>query len=341
MTSLNMPTASTDEAPVTTDELPTFADVRAAAERIRGTAVRTPLIESSLLNERVGGRVLIKPECLQRTGSFKFRGAYNKISGLAADVRQNGVVAYSSGNHAQGVAAAAQLLDTAATIVMPLDAPGIKLANTRGYGATVVTYDRYTEDRAAIAKEIAETSGGTVVPPYDDTFIVSGQGTVGLEIAEQCREREVTPDAVLVCCGGGGLVSGTALALDHEMPGLPVYAVEPEDFDDTKRSLESGKRESVDPDARSICDALLSKQPGRVTFAINQRLLAGVLTVSDAEAKAAMRAAFLDLKVVAEPGGAVALAAALQGRIDIKGKTVVAVISGGNVDPDLFATALA
>ena len=341
MTSLTTPTAAAVSDEPAESELPTFADIQAAAKRIDGFAVRTPLLESSLLNARVGARLLMKPECLQRTGSFKFRGAFNKIRNLPEDVRRNGVVAYSSGNHAQGVAAAAQLMETPATIVMPADAPAIKLANTRGYGATVVIYDRYTESRDEIAADIARKTGATIVPPYDDVAIMAGQGTVGLEIAEQCNERGIEPDAVLACCGGGGLVSGTALALAHAAKGVPVYGVEPEDFDDTRRSLESGVREGIDPNARSICDALLSKQPGRLTFALNRALLKGVVTVSDAEAKAAMKTAFMDLKVVAEPGGAVALAAALQERIEIKGKTIVAVISGGNVDPELFASALA
>jgi len=341
MTSLTVSTQDTaDGAPAEAD-LPSFDTVRAAAARLEGVAVRTPLLEAPLLNERLGCRLLVKPECLQRTGSFKYRGAYNKISALPDAVRKNGVVAYSSGNHAQGVAAAAQVLGIAATIVMPADAPAIKMANTKGYGATVVTYDRYTEDRAMIAETIAEERNATIVKPYDDPFIVGGQGTVGLEIAQQAAELGVTPDAVLVCCGGGGLVSGTALALTHEIPGIPVYAVEPEDFDDTKRSFETGRRESVDPNARSICDALLSERPGRITFALNRKLLAGVVTVSDEEVRRAMRTAFTDLKVVAEPGGSVALAAVLEGRIDIKDKTIVAVISGGNVDPALFAEALA
>ena len=335
---MNSLPASTHDIPET---LPTVADVRAAAERIEGAAVRTPLLESPKLNSQLGGRLLLKPECLQRTGSFKFRGAFNKINAIPSELRKNGVVAYSSGNHAQGVAAAAQALGIDATIVMPADAPAIKLSNTRAYGATVVTYDRYTEDRAAIAEGIAATHGATIVPPFDDPFIIGGQGTVGLEIAEQCRDRNAAPDAVLVCCGGGGLVSGTALALSEEMPGAPIYAVEPADFDDTKRSLESGRREEIDPNARSICDALLSPSPGRITFALNRTLLAGALTVTDAEARGAMRTAFTELKLVAEPGGAVALAAVLTGKIDIKGKTLVAVISGGNVDPSLFAEVLA
>ncbi len=328
-----------DGAPADAD-LPSFDDVRAAASRLKGVAVRTPLLESPLLNERLGCRLLVKPECLQRTGSFKYRGAYNKISALPDDVRRNGVVAYSSGNHAQGVAAAAQVLGISATIVMPADSPTIKLANTKAYGAAVVTYDRYTEDRAKIAETIAADRNATIVPPYDDPFIVGGQGTVGLEIAQQTAALGAKPDAVLVCCGGGGLVSGSALALTHELPGVPVYGVEPEDFDDTRRSLESGKRESVDPNARSICDALLSARPGQITFALNRKLLAGVVTVSDNDVRRAMRTAFTDLKLVAEPGGSVALAAALEGRIDVKGRTVVAVISGGNVDPGRFAEAL-
>ncbi len=333
---------STDpNAPPRADELPTIDDVKAARRRLQGAAVRTPLLESILLNQRLGGRLLIKPECLQKTGSFKFRGAYNKLSSLTDAEKACGVVAYSSGNHAQGVAAAAQMLKIDATIVMPADAPAIKLANTRAYGATVVTYDRFTENREEIGNAIASEKGAVLVAPYDDAYVMAGQGTIGYEIAEQAAELGAVPEAALVCCGGGGLISGTALALSDAAPGLPVYAVEPDLFDDTKRSLASGTRESVPPEARSICDALLSPMPGRLTFALNKNLLAGGFGVSDDEVRHAMRVAFTELKLVVEPGGAVALAAVLAGEIDIEGRTLVAVISGGNVDPAQFAAILA
>ncbi|NQW10579.1 MAG: threonine/serine dehydratase [Alphaproteobacteria bacterium] len=319
---------------------PTVADIRAAAARIAGVAVRTPLLEAPLLNDRIGARLLLKPECLQRTGSFKFRGAYNRISMIPAGDRGRGVVAYSSGNHAQGVAAAARMLNTPATIIMPSDAPAIKRANTEAWGATVVPYDRYSENREAIGAALAERTGATIVRPYDDPGIIAGQGTIGLEIAAQAAELDASLDAVLVCCGGGGLVSGTALALSDTAPGVPVWCVEPEGFDDTRRSLDSGTRQSNAADAHSICDALLAPTPGEITFPLNKRLLAGGLAVSDDEALAAMATAFEAFKVVLEPGGAVALAAALSGKLPIAGKTIAVVGSGGNVDPAVFRRAL-
>jgi threonine dehydratase len=320
--------------------LPTYDDVLAAAKRIDGHAVRTPLLNASLLDAKLGGRLFVKAEPLQRTGSFKFRGAYNKIAQIPADKRKNGVVAFSSGNHAQGVAAAAQLLGMPAWIIMPKDAPAIKIARTKAFGATVVPYDRYTQDREKMGAELQAQHGATLVKPYDDPDVVAGQGTVGLEIAEQCRALGVTPDAVLVCCGGGGLVSGTALALSGAMPAVPVFSVEPFGFDDTKRSLESGARQKNDPEARSICDALLAATPGELTFALNAKLLKGGLVVTDDEVRRGMATLFEELKIVAEPGGAVAATAVLAGKYPIKGKTVVAVISGGNVDPETFIGAL-
>jgi threonine dehydratase len=324
----------------TRSDLPTFADIEAAAKRIAGHAVRTPLLGAPLLDARLGGRLLVKAEPLQRTGSFKFRGAYNKISQIPQSARANGVVAFSSGNHAQGVAAAATMLGIPSWIVMPKDAPAIKIARTKEFGATVVLFDRYTDDREAIGRKLQEERGATLVPPFDDPDVITGQGTIGIEIAEQCAAIGAKPDAIMVCCGGGGLVSGTALALSHTMPGVPVYAVEPKDFDDTRRSLASGKRETNDPKMRSICDALLSPSPGALTFALNSKLLKGVLTVSDDEARAAMAIAFTEYKLVVEPGGAVAMASVLSGKYPLRGKTVVAVASGGNVDPALFAQVL-
>lgn len=321
-------------------DLPTLADIRAAAARLDGVAVRTPLLESALLNRRLGGRLLVKAEPLQRTGSFKFRGAYNRVALIPPADRPNGVVAFSSGNHGQGVAAAAAMFGAPATVVMPSDAPAIKRANTEALGATVVAYERHHDDRDAIGAEIAGRTGATIVRPYDDPGIIAGQGTIGLEIARQCEELGVTPDAVLVCCGGGGLVSGVALALSEAAPGVPVWCVEPEAFDDTRRSLLAGERLGNPASARSICDALLSPTPGVLTFALNRRLLAGGLAVSDAEVRLAMRTAFECLKLVVEPGGAVAIAAALTGKLPLEGRTVIAVASGGNVDAELFRQAL-
>lgn len=325
----------------TPSDLPSVADIRVAAGRLAGVAVRTPLLESPLLNERLGGRLLVKAEPLQRTGSFKFRGAFNRVSLIPEADRARGVVALSSGNHAQGVAAAAAMLGLPATVVMPADAPAIKRANAEALGATVIAYDRCSEDREAIAAEFADRTGATVVKPYDDPGIIAGQGTVGLEIAQQAAELGVRPDAVLVCCGGGGLVSGTALALSEAAPGVPVWCVEPAAFDDTRRSLAAGRRLGNADGATSICDALLSPTPGELTFELNRRLLAGGLAVSDDEVRAAMRTVFEALKLVVEPGGAVAIAAALSGKIPIAGRTTVAVASGGNVDPETFRQALA
>lgn len=320
---------------------PTIADIEDAARRLAGIAVRTPLLESPRLNERVGGRLLIKAEPLQRTGSFKFRGAYNRLSRLDAAARARGVVAYSSGNHAQGVAAAAQMLGVKAAIVMPADAPAMKLRNTRAYGAEVVTYDRYKDDREAIGAALCAERGAVLVPPFDDPHIIAGQGTTGLEIFEQAAERGLSLDVVLVCCGGGGLSAGVATALAARSPATQVMVVEPRDFDDTGRSLKSGRREGNDPAARSICDALLSPMPGELTFGINARLIKGALSVSDDEVRAAMVDAFAELKLVVEPGGAVALAAALSGKLPTRGRTVAVVCSGGNVDPEAFAEILA
>ena len=319
---------------------PTFADIEAAAERLAGKAVVTPLLELAALNTQLGGRVLIKPESLQRTGSFKFRGAYNRLSQLPEAARAAGVVAYSSGNHAQGVAAAAALIGMPATIVMPADAPAIKIENTRGYGAEVVLYDRYHEVRETVAEAIMAERGATLVRPYDDPDIITGQGTCGLEIARQAAALGAAIDTLLVCCGGGGLVSGTALAMAELSPATAVYAVEPEAFDDTARSLSAGRRLENDPAARSICDALLAPRPGEMTFALNQRLLAGGLAVSDAEVATAMAYAFRNLKLVVEPGGAVCLAALLAGRIETRGKTIALTLSGGNVDAASFCRIL-
>ena len=317
-----------------------YADIVSAARRLLPYAVRTPLLENPALNERLGARVLIKNEAFQRTGSFKFRGACNRALQLAPEHKKSGVVAWSSGNHAQGVAAACAMLGMPATIVMPADAPLAKINGTKAYGATVRLYDRNREDREALGREIAAKTGAVMVPPYDDAQVMAGQGTVGLEILEQTRALGLVPDCVLASSSGGGLIAGIATAVKEAVPDAAVYAVEPAEFDDLARSLCSGRRESNRPEAQSVCDSLQAAAPGRLTFAVNRRLLAGSLTVSDAEVLHAMRTAFETLKLVVEPGGACPLAALLSGKPDITGKTVVVVCSGGNVDADMFIRAL-
>lgn len=321
--------------------LPTSADVDAAAARIAGVAVRTPLVHAPVLDERLSARVFLKAETLQRTGSFKFRGAYNKIASIPPERRAAGVVAYSSGNHAQGVAAAARLLRLPATIVMPADAPLAKRRRTEALGAEVVPYDREREDRAAIAHGIADERGATLVPPYDDPLIVAGQGTIGREIVEDLAALGLQPETVLVGCSGGGLAAGIGLGVKARVPDAAMYTVEPEGFDDTLRSFRSGARETNARLSGSICDALLSATPGDVTFPINRRLFDQGVTVSDAEVARAMRYAFEELKLVVEPGGAVGLAAMLAGKVDMTGKVVVGVLSGGNVDAEMFCKLIA
>lgn len=312
-------------------------EVEAAARRLADVSVRTPLLRNFELDRLTGGTVLLKPECFQRTGSFKIRGAYNLLSRLSREEAARGVVAWSSGNHAQGVAAAGGMLDIPTTIVMPEDAPKAKLANTIRLGGEVITYDRYSGDREAIARGIAAERGAGIVPSYDHEHIIAGQGTVGLEISEQCIELGLPADQVLICCGGGGLTAGSAIALKARLPSVSVHTVEPNDFDDTARSLKCGERVRVDDSARSICDALLSPSPGEMTFEINRHLLGEGLSVSDEEVRTAMRFAFRCMKLVVEPGGAAALAAVLAGKIRTEGMTTVVVLSGGNVDSELFA----
>ena len=334
------PTSAEPVAGVDVSRAPSIGDIHAAAQRIAGQAVRTPLLESPGLNDLVGGRVLLKAESLQRPGSVKFRGAFNRISQLSEAERQGGVIAFSSGNHAAGVALAARLTGIAAVIVMPEDAPRMKIAATRAYGAEVVLIERDDDLREKVAAELAAERGATLVRPFDDFNVIAGQGTVGLEIVEQCEALGVEPDAVLCPCGGGGLISGTATALQDRWPGLPIHAAEPEGFDDTARSLASGRRLRNTVIDGSICDALLVPTPGVLTFQINVKRLASGFAVSDAQTEHAMIAAFQHLKLVLEPGGAVALAALLAGRYDCGGKTTVVVASGGNVDADLYADVL-
>ncbi|MDP1702347.1 MAG: threonine/serine dehydratase [Aestuariivirga sp.] len=321
-------------------ELPKFSDIEAAAKRISGEAVVTPLLENAKLNALVGGRIFMKAECLQRTGSFKFRGAWNCISKLDPARSKGGVVAYSTGNHAQGVAAAAQLRGMAALIVMPEDTPEIKSANTKSYGAEIVTYDRATEDRAEIANHYVAKRGAVLVPPFEHADIIAGQGTCGLEIINELYGRNVELDDMLVNCGGGGLTAGVALAFSQKSPKTKVHSVEPEGFDDYARSLRSGIREKNARAAGSICDALLTPQPGEMTFAMNKGRLAEGYVVSEAEVRRAVRFAFETLKLVVEPGGAAGLAAVLIGKVAAKGKNIGIILSGGNVDPKLFVEIL-
>jgi threonine dehydratase len=317
--------------------LPTASDIEAAIKQIAGIAVRTPLINAPVLDDRLGARVFLKAETLQRTGSFKFRGAYNKVSSIPMDRRAAGVVAYSSGNHAQGVAAAARLLGMPATIVMPADAPMLKRERTKALGAEVVLYDRNTEDRAAIAMKLVSKRGATLVPPYDDPLIIAGQGTIGAEIVEDLAKLGLKPEIVVVGASGGGLAAGISLGVKARVPSAKFYTVEPEGFDDTLRSFVSGQREHNERMSGSICDALMSNTPGELTFPITSKLIGAGITASDAEVGRAVRYAFEELKLVVEPGGAIGLAALLAGKLDVKGKVVVGVLSGGNVDAEMFA----
>ena len=315
-----------------------FEGVRDAARQIAGHAVRTPLIESPALNERLGGRVLMKAEHLQVAGAFKFRGAWNRISRLTSEELARGVVAYSSGNHAQAVAAAARRMGTHAIIVMPADSPRVKVEGVIAFGGEVRMYDRYTESREAIGEEIAATKGSILVRPFDDPFIIEGQGTTGLEIVEQSREQGVERIDQLLCgASGGGLIAGINLSMAALSPDTPVIGVEPQAYNDTLLSLAAGERLTHAPVAHpSICDALMTDRPGELTFPINRRL-ERIVTVSDAEVAEVMAYAFRTLKQVVEPGGAVSLAALLSGKVEAAGKTTVLVLSGGNVDPGLFS----
>jgi threonine dehydratase len=320
--------------------LPTFEDVVDAADRLEGVAVKTPLLHSDALDKATGAKVFVKAECLQRTGSFKFRGAYNRISRLTPDELKRGVVAFSSGNHAQGVAAAAALMNTPAVIVMPADAPWAKIEGTKALGGEVITYDRWTESREEIGARISRERGAVLVPPFEDLHVIAGQGTVGFEAARQLKALGETADAALAPASGGGLVAGIGLAFKALSPGTKIYAVEPEAYDDHARSLKAGHPVAVKPAEDSLLDALLSPAPGATTFALNSRQLSGALGVSDEEALKAVAFAFRHLKIVLEPSGASALAAVLSGKVDVAGKTVLIVASGGNVDAEVYRRAL-
>ena len=314
--------------------------IHAAARRLQGWARRTPLLTSPFLDELAGRRILVKPECLQHTGSFKYRGGYSAISALSEDKRKFGVLAFSSGNHAQGVAMAAQQHGVPAVIIMPHDAPAIKIANTKALGAEVIGYDRDRENRDEIGQRLAKERGMTLIKPFDEPEVIAGQGTTGLEIAEQAKELAVEQADVIVCCGGGGLTSGIALALAAHAPKMTVFPAEPEGFDDTARSLAAGRHVSNDLSSGSICDAIVTPTPGQLTFPILKAHCPKGFVVSEQEVLKAMALAFLRLKLVLEPGGAVALATALFHPQEISGDTVIVVASGGNVDHDVFTRAL-
>ena len=328
-------------APDALSKLPTSADVDAAAVRLSGVALHTPLISSPTLDARTGGRIFLKAETLQRTGSFKFRGAYNKLCAIAVEQRAGGVVAFSSGNHAQGVAAAARLLGMPAVIVMPSDAPRAKRERTAALGAEIVLYDRGSEDRVAIARGIANDRAAVLVPPYDDPLIIAGQGTTGREIVEDLAALGLVPDVVIVNASGGGLAAGIALAVKARTPDARLLTAEPAGFDDHARSFRTGRREHNSKISGSICDALMAQSPGELTFEINRALVGEGVTATDEEAGRAVAFAFHELKLVVEPGGAVALAALLAGKIDVRNKVAAVVLSGGNVDPELFSRLVA
>ena len=316
--------------------LPTARDVDAAARLLHGVAWRTPLITSPALDALTGGRVFLKAETLQRTGSFKFRGAYNKIAAIPQERRAGGVVAYSSGNHAQGVAAAARLLGMPAVIVMPSDAPRSKRERTAALGAEIMLFDRIKDDREVIARRIAQERNAVLVPPYDDPLVIAGQGTIGREIVEDLAALGLAPDVIVVTASGGGLTAGIALAAKSRVGDVRLFTAEPVGFDDHARSFRSGRREANAALTGTICDALMARTPGALTFAINSALVGEGVAATDQEVAAAMAFAFHELKLVVEPGGAVALAALMSSKIPVEGKVAVAVLSGGNVDADVF-----
>jgi len=319
----------------------TINDIQAASARLSGVAIRTPMLYSQHLNDLLEANVFIKPENLQHIGAFKFRGAYNRLSQFTDVEKSLGVVAFSSGNHAQGIAYAARLLELSATIVMPADAPKIKIDGTTQLGAKIRFYDRETESREDIASGIAEETGQTLVPAFDDYDVMAGQGTCALEAIEQLEQLGEVPDVLVSPCGGGGLLAGVSTAVTSLIPDIEVYGVEPEHFDDHLKSMLAGERKRVKPESVSFCDALLASMPGELTWEINQHTVTDFLRVSDDEVAHAISFAFRYLKLVVEPGGAVALAALLQNRLNASGKTVCIILSGGNIDPTLFCECLA
>lgn len=313
-----------------------FSDIRDAAERLDGIAVRTPLLEYKALNQHVGARVFIKPEMLQHAACFKFRGAYNCMVQLNQTQRNKGVITYSSGNHAQGIALSAKMLGVRATIIMPADTPTIKIENTKQHGADIQFYDRYTQIREDIVRDIAKTNGQIIIPPYEHKQVIAGQGTIGIEIAQQAEHKGVCLDSLIIPCGGGGLCAGVSTAIKHLSPTTDLFLVEPEAFDDTGRSLRSGRREKIKEGSKSICDAVQTPTPGEITFPINLKNFTGGLTVRDTEVKQAMAYAWKTLKLVLEPTAAMSLACLLSRKVDAQGKNVAIVFSGGNVDQKLF-----
>lgn len=321
-------------------DLPTYDDVTAAAAVLQGHAVHTPLISSPVLDEMLGARIFLKAECLQRTGSFKFRGAFNAMHYAGDQAAQKGVIACSSGNHAQGVAEAARMKGYRATIIMPSDAPQTKKDRTRRSGAEIVEYDRFGEDREALLNAMVEKTGAYPIHPYETFHVIAGQGTCGLEMAQSATEMGIDLDEVLVCTGGGGLLAGVTLAMNEHFPGVKIRMVEPEGYDDQRISHATGKRVAINTNQKSICDAIVTPMPGVKSFAICHGKMAPGLVVSDADALDAMAFAFNELKLVTEPGGIVTLAALLSQKLDVRGKTVMATISGGNVDGDMLARAL-
>lgn len=316
-----------DTGPITIDA------IYEAADTLIGVVTRTPLLENLDVNARLGGRLLIKAEHAQRTGAFKIRGAYNRLRFMSADEKQRGVITYSSGNHAQGLALAARLVNTTAMIVMPADTPAAKIESTKALGANVVTFDRDSADSNEVVSRLKEETGRIIVPPSGDVRVLAGAGTASLELFQQAQEVDATLDAVLVPCGGGGLTAATAFLMHELSPGTQVFAVEPELFDDTRRSLEAGKRVSNPKGQRTICDSIMTPTPNEHTFEINRKLLASGLIASDNDVRGAMRFAFETFKIIIEPGAAVGIAAVLNNQIDIRGKTIAVFTTGGNVDP--------
>ena len=323
-----------DSGPITVEA------ITKAAEALSGIVTRTPLLESLDANARLGGRLLIKAEHAQRTGAFKIRGAYNRLRFLSAEDKQRGAITYSSGNHAQGLALAARLTGTTAMIVMPSDTPPAKIESTKALGAEVITFDRDTSDSNEVVSRLKEETGRIVVPPSGDVRVLAGAGTASLELFQQAQALDASLDAVLVPCGGGGLTAATAFLMHQMSPGTRVYAVEPELFDDTRRSLVAGKRMANPKGQRTICDSIMTPTPNAHTFEINRKLLAGGLVASDDDVRGAMRFAFDYFKTVVEPGAAVGIAAVLNGQIDIKGKTIAAFTTGGNVDKKRYCALL-